>query len=47
MTFYPVYVDKVMKLLILSLIAQGLKSMSLMTIKIITGGHILMVDIMV
>ena len=47
MTFYLVYVDKVMKLLILLPIAQGLKNMSLMITKIITGGHILMVDIMV
>ena len=47
MTFYQICVDKVMILLILLLIAQGLKDMSLMIIKIVIGGHTLMVDIMV
>ena len=47
MTFYQIYVNKTMNLLILLLIVQDLKDMSSMIMKIVIGGHTKILDIMV
>ena len=47
MTFYQIYVNKIMSLLMLLLTVQDLKDMSLMIMKIVTGGHTKILDIMV